>query len=54
MNERSWKTLLVVIADPFADQQPELTKAMALSARSGARLVLLNTFMIPQPVHDVR
>lgn len=53
MNKRSWKTLLVVVADPFASQQPALTKAMALSARSGARLVLLNTFMIPQPVHDV-
>lgn len=53
MNKRSWKSLPVVIADPFANQQPALTKAMALSARSGGRLVLLNTFMVPQPVHDV-
>lgn len=53
MNKRSWKTLMVVIADPFAHEQPALTKAVALSLRSGARLVLLNTFMIPQPVNDV-
>ena len=53
MNRRSWKTLLVVITDPFAHEQPALTKAVALSLRSGARLVLFNSFMIPQPVNDV-
>lgn len=53
MNKRSWKTLLVVITDPFAGEQPALTKAVALSLRSGARLVLFNAFMIPQPVNDV-
>ncbi|HEY0682255.1 MAG TPA: universal stress protein [Steroidobacter sp.] len=53
MNKRPWKTLLVIVADPFASEQPALTKAMALSLRTGARLVLLNTFMIPQPVNDV-
>lgn len=52
MNTRSWKTLLVVIADPFAHEQPAFTKAVALAHRSGARLVLFNSFMIPQPVND--
>lgn len=53
MNKRPWKTLMVVIADPFADDQPALAKAVALSLRSGARLVLFNCFMLPQPVNDV-
>jgi universal stress protein E len=52
MNKRSWKTLLVVIADPFAKEQPALKKACALALRSGAHLVLFNSFMIPQPVND--
>lgn len=53
MSKRAWKTLMVVIADPFAEDQPALTKAVALSLRSGARLVLFNSFMVPQPVNDV-
>lgn len=52
MSKRAWKTLMVVIADPFAADQPALTKAVALSLRSGARLVLFNSFMLPQPVND--
>lgn len=53
MKTRSWKTLLVVIADPFSNDQPALAKAAALAVRSGAHLVLFNSFMIPQPVNDV-
>ncbi|WP_175597301.1 universal stress protein [Peristeroidobacter soli] len=53
MSKRAWKTLMVVIADPFAEDQPALTKAVALSLRTGARLVLFNSFMLPQPVNDV-
>jgi universal stress protein E len=53
MNNRPWKTLLVVIADPFASEQPAFAKAVALAIRSGARLVLFNSFMIPQPVNDM-
>jgi universal stress protein E len=52
MSIRPWKTLLVVIADPFANEQPAFSKAVALALRSGARLVLFNSFMIPQPVND--
>lgn len=52
MAKRSWKTLLVVITDPFANEQPALIKAASLALRSGARLVLFNSFMIPQPVND--
>jgi universal stress protein E len=53
MSRQGWKTLLVVISNPFAAKQPALNKAVALSLRSGARLVLFNSFMIPQPVSDV-
>lgn len=53
MSKRAWKTLLVMINDPFSNHQPALTKALALAARSGAKLVLFNSFMIPQPVNDV-
>jgi universal stress protein E len=53
MNKRAWKTLLVVITDPFASEQPALTKAVVLAHRSGARLVLFNSFMVPQPVNNV-
>jgi universal stress protein E len=53
MSKRPWKTLMVVIADPFAEDQPALSKAVALSLRTGARLVLFNSFMLPQPVNDV-
>jgi universal stress protein E len=53
MSKRAWKTLLVVITDPFSNDQPAFTKAVALANRSGAKLVLFNSFMIPQPVNDV-
>lgn len=53
MNAHSWKTLLVVITDPFAREQPALNKAAAISFASGAELVLFNSFMLPQPVSDV-
>lgn len=53
MNAHPWKTLLVVITDPFAREQPALNKAAAISFASGAKLVLFNSFMLPQPVSDV-
>ena len=53
MNTHPWKTLLVVITDPFAREQPALNKAAAISFASGAELVLFNSFMLPQPVSDV-
>jgi universal stress protein E len=53
MNSHPWKTLLVVITDPFAREQPALNKAAAISLSSGAELVLFNSFMLPQPVADV-
>jgi hypothetical protein len=39
MNKRAWKSLLVVISDPFSSEQPALIKAVALAHRSGSRLV---------------
>lgn len=47
------KSLLVVVTDPFAREQPALTKAAAIARRCGARVLIFNSFMIPQPVTDV-
>lgn len=52
MKSARWKKIAVVVADPFSDDQPALTKASAIAARCGARLTLLNTFMLPQPTPD--
>jgi universal stress protein E len=48
-----WKTILVVVANPFARKQIAATKAAAIAKRCGARVVLFNAFMVPQPVNDV-
>lgn len=48
-----WKTILVVVANPFARKQLAATKAAAIAKRCGARVVLFNAFMVPQPVNDV-
>ena len=53
VGSKGFKTILGVVTDPFAREQPAAMKAMAVARRSGARLILLNTFMIPQPVSDV-
>ena len=47
------RSILAVVTDPFATDQLAAMKAAALARRAGARLILLNTFMIPQPVNDV-
>jgi universal stress protein E len=43
---------MAVISDPFADEYPAASKAASIAKRCGARLMLVNTFMIPQPVND--
>jgi universal stress protein E len=48
-----WKSLLVVVANPFAREQLAAAKAAAIAKRCGARVVLFNAFMVPQPVNDV-
>jgi universal stress protein E len=48
-----WKRIFVVVANPFARKQLAATKAAAIARRCGARVVLFNTFMVPQPVSDV-
>ncbi len=53
MNNAPWKTVLVVITDPFASEQPALRKAAALARRFQCRLHLFNSFMIPEPANDV-
>lgn len=50
MNMKHWKHILVVIPDPFARKQAALSKAAALARRTGAKLTLFNSFMIPQPL----
>ena len=47
-----WKTILVVVANPFARKQIAATKAAAIAKRCGARVILFNAFMVPQPVND--
>jgi universal stress protein E len=48
-----WRTILVVVANPFARKQLAADKAAAIARRCGARVVLFNAFMVPQPVNDV-
>lgn len=49
----AWKTLLVVITDPFAQAQPALEKAAAVARRSRCNVCLFNSFLIPEPVNDL-
>jgi universal stress protein E len=53
VNTHRWKLIMVVVTDPFSRKQVAVTKAAAVARRCGARVVLFNTFMIPQPVVDV-
>jgi universal stress protein E len=48
-----WQRILVVVKNPFARKQLAAEKAAAIARRCGARVVLFNTFMVPQPVSDV-
>ncbi len=52
MRTKQWRTIMVVVTNPFAREQLAATKAAAVARRCGARVVLFNTFMIPQPVTD--
>ena len=53
MSTRRWKVILVVVTNAFAREQLAVTKAGAVARRCGARVVLFNTFMVPQPISDV-
>jgi universal stress protein E len=53
MKTKHWRTIMVVVTNPFAREQLAATKAAAAARRCRARVVLFNTFMIPQPVADV-
>lgn len=53
MSTSRFKSILVVITDPFARRQPALAKAVAIARRSGSSVTLFNSFMLPQPVSDV-
>lgn len=52
MPSSPWRSIAVVV-DPLQKTHPALQKAAALAARCGARLTLLNTFVLPQPMADV-
>ena len=53
MSAKRWQRILVVVASPFAPEQLAAAKAAAVARRCGARVVLFNTFMVPQPISDV-
>lgn len=53
MRATRWKTIIVVVPNPFAREQIAAAKAAAVARRCGARVVLFNAFMVPQPVSDV-
>jgi universal stress protein E len=53
VSTRRWKVILVVVTNVFAREQLAATKAAAVARRCGARVVLFNTFMVPQPISDV-
>jgi universal stress protein E len=48
MSSTHWTNILVSVADPFAEDQPALSKAAALARRCGAVLNVFNAFMLPQ------
>lgn len=50
MSAARWKSIAAVVVDPFSKTQMAARKAAALAERCGARLTLLNTFMLPQPM----
>ncbi len=52
MPSSPWRSIAVVV-DPLQKAHPALQKAAALASRCGARLTLLNTFVLPQPMADV-
>ncbi len=53
MKDSRIRSVLAVVTNPFSNEQLALNKGAAIAQRSGARLTLLNTFMIPEPVTDV-
>jgi universal stress protein E len=53
VSTKHWQTIMVVVTNPFAHEQLAASKAAAVARRCGARVVLFNAFMIPQPVADV-
>jgi universal stress protein E len=53
LGTKRWKVILVVVTNVFAREQLAATKAAAVARRCRARVVLFNTFMVPQPVSDV-
>jgi universal stress protein E len=50
---KTLKSITVAVSDPFRTQQLAATKAAAIAMKCGARLTLLNTFILPQPMPDV-
>jgi len=50
---KNLKSITVSVVDPFRKQQIAVHKAAAIAAKCGARVVLLNTFMLPVPAADI-
>jgi universal stress protein E len=51
MPSSQWRSITVVV-DPLQKTHPGLQKAAALAAKARAKLTLLNTFVLPQPMAD--
>lgn len=52
MKSSAWRSIAVVV-DPLQKAHPGLKKAAALAVACGARLTLVSTFVLPQPMVDV-
>jgi universal stress protein E len=52
MSDTLWTSITAVVVDPFGGEHLAVHKAVELARRSGARLTLLNVFMIPQPTPE--
>jgi universal stress protein E len=52
MSTERWDTIMVVVSNPFAREQLAATKAAAVARRCGARVLLFNAFMVPEPVSE--
>lgn len=47
------QSICVVVSDPFRSDQPAAIKAAAVAAKCGAKLTLLNTFLLPQSMPEI-
>ncbi len=54
MKSSKWNLIMVVVTNPFAKEQMAAAKAAAVARRCKAKVMLFNTFMVPQPLADTQ